>query len=269
MSSIHKLINKIYLNNIILKFPRLLQNKLKKKFNIYFIPTILNRLPNFNHPIIFNLTYQKKLLKKFHLINQQTSLMTCPYLIQILSILPFKKIINFLDIGGENIDFYLELKKKFKVRYYIFNQKEVLEKLQKIKIKNNLKDFNIIFNISDIYRNKYEFVNLGSSIQYFNNYEEIVENIIKVSKKYIFFSGIHFYNSKKKNLRKFLVVKQVNLLPTILYCYFFNRKSFLKIFLKKKYSIIFEKKNVTDNINYKNFVNLFNYSQYTDILLSK
>ena len=41
--------------------------------------------------------------------------MTCPYLIHsLLMIFEKNKTFNFLDVGGENIDFFLELKKEFK-----------------------------------------------------------------------------------------------------------------------------------------------------------
>ena len=63
---------------------------------------------------------------------------------------------SFLDFGGEKIDFYLELKKKFKnVKYYVFNQKEILKTFDDLKNEYSFKDLNIIFEISEIYKNKY------------------------------------------------------------------------------------------------------------------
>ena len=264
----YDLFNKIYYNKIVEKIPIFFIKRILKKLNIYFTFSPLNILPDLNHPILHSFQKQKKYLNNFKITNKQTSFMTCPYLIQLLSV-SFKKNenFNFLDFGGENIDFYLELKKEFEnVRYYVFNQKEVLENLNKLKDDNNLKDFNIIFDISEIYKNNYEFINFGSSIQYFNNYEKILNDIIKVSKKYIFFSGIHFYISRNDNLKKHLIVKQVNLLPKVLFCYFFNREYFLNLFSGNKYFIIFEKKNFTDNVNYKNFSRLFDSIEYKDIL---
>ena len=76
------------------------------------------------------------------------------------------KTFNFLDVGGENIDFFLELKKEFKnVKYYVFNQEKVLENLKVLKDEHNLIDFNIVHSSSEIIENNYEFINFGSCIQ--------------------------------------------------------------------------------------------------------
>tara|TARA_Y100000590_G_scaffold32810_1_gene36035 strand:- start:1404 stop:2249 length:846 start_codon:yes stop_codon:yes gene_type:complete len=249
--------------------PKFLRKKIKKKlFKYIFLPTSLNTLPELNYPIQNNYHQQKELIKIFELNNKQNSFMTCPHLIQLL-LMSFKQDeeFSFLDFGGEKIDFYLELKKKFKnVKYYVFNQKEILKTFDDLKNEYSFKDLNIIFEISEIYKNKYEFINFGGSIQYINNYNEILDNITNVSKKYIFFSATTFYNSKDKNFNKNIVVKQINLLPTMFYMYFFNREYFLQYFLKKNYCLFFEKKNLTHNINYDNFNNLIKSSQYTDIM---
>ena len=180
------------------------------------------------------------------------------------------KTFNFLDVGGENIDFFLELKKEFKnVKYYVFNQEKVLENLKVLKDEYNLIDFNIVHSSSEIIENNYEFINFGSCIQYFNNYDELLKNIIKVSKNYILVSGTHLYNSEVRELRKHIVAKQVNLFPIILFCYFLNKEFFLDFFIKSGYSVVFEKNNITENVNYRNFYNLFEDIQYTDILFKK
>ena len=202
---------------------------------------------------------------------KQSSLMTCPYLIHsLLMIFEKNKTFNFLDIGGENIDFFLELKNKFKnVKYYVFNQEKVLENLKVLKDKYDLIDFNIIYNSSDIIQRDYEFINFGSCIQYFNNYDELLKDILEVSKNYILISGTHLYDPKKESVEKHIIAKQVNLFPTILFCYFLNRKYFFDLFLKSGFSVVFEKKNITENINYRNFYNLFEDIQYTDVLFKK
>ena len=274
------LISKILNPEIIIKIPKFvkilvpkfLRKKIKKKFFKYcFLPTSLNFLPKLNYPIQNNYNHQKELIKKFEFNNKQNSSMTCPNLIQLL-LMSFKQDeeFSFLDIGGEKIDFYLELKKKFKnVKYYVFNQKGVLEVFNNLKNEYSFKDLNIIFEVSQIYKNKYEFINFGSCIQYINNYSEILNNITNVSKNYIFFSATTLYNSKDKNFNKNIVVKQINLLPTIFYMYFFDREHFSQYFLKKNYCLLFEKKNLTENINYDNFKNLLKSIQYTDIMFSK
>ena len=266
----YSLINKLYKKRIIDKLPNFLIRKIRKKFNIYFIPSEENILPEKNYPIIHSYEAQKILLNNFKLSKKQESFSTCQYLITLLSSI-FNKDSNFkfLDIGGENIDFYLELKEKFpNINYYIFNQKIILDNLKKIKEENNLKDFNIIYKVEDLLNNNYDFINCGSVIQYVKDYKSLLLNLINVSNKYIFFSATHFFDSSKKNEDN-LIVKQVNLLPKVFFLYFFNKKFFYKLLFDNKYKIVFEKKNLTDNLNYKNFDEFVENTQYTDVLFKK
>ena len=266
----YNLINKFFLSKVLKITPKRIVRKIIKKNKLYFVPTKLLELPKENHPVLHSYADQKKYLENFKVNNVQKSFMTYPYLTQLL-LTKFKKYDEFclLDIGGENIDFYLDLKKQFNnMKYYVFNQKRVLENLNKLKDEYFLQDFNIISNLDDIYNFSYEFINFGSSIHYFNNYEEVLKDITQVSKNYIFFSGIHLYKNNNSTLGNSLIVKQINLFPISLFCYFFNRDYFLKHFMNKGFVTVFEKKNITDNVNYKNFQNLFVDAMYTDLLLS-
>ena len=175
---------------------------------------------------------------------------------------------KFLDIGGENIDFYLILRKKFKnIKYYVYNLKTVLNVLEKIKKKYALNNFFIVNNFSDLDKIEIDFTNFGSSIQYINNYENFLTLAMKIS-KYIFFSGTSFFQSKNIHFTKSIVVKQVNVLPDINYLYFFNKEYFYNILLKNDYKIVFETLNKTDKINYKNFSALLKKVEYKDVLFS-
>ena len=122
--------------------------------------------------------------------------------------------------------------------------------------------------MEDIKKNEYDFINFGSTIQYVPNFENIVTEIINYAKKYIFFSRTHFYDKLTSNNEK-IVVKQVNVLPTIHYCYFFYLKSFLKIFEERDFQIIFKKKSLADGVNYNNFGDKYGSIQYIDLLLGK
>ena len=99
------------------------------------------------------------------------------------------------------------------------------------------------------------------------NYNQILLTIIKISKKHIFFSGTHFF-SKIFNKKERIIVRQVNFLPSELYCYFFNFDSFIKIFTTNKFFITIKEKNVTGNVNYNNFGSSLCNITYTDLLLS-
>ena len=247
-----------------------IQKKLRKIFKIYFVPTNLKDLPKNNYSINSNFHYQEELIKKFSKTNELTSFNTFPKMTEMLKMLFLQEDskFNFLDFGGENIDFYLHLKKKFKnVNYFIFNKRKINEDFIKLKKKYNFNNITILENLDEIYNNKYEFINFGSVIQYVENYEEVLLKIINVSKKYIFFSATHF-SSEIINQRNSVIVRQVNLLPNQFYCYFFNFDNFAKIFLSKKFSIVFKEKNKLDNVNYNNFESSFGNIIYTDLLLS-
>ena len=98
-------------------FPKFIKQKLTKMFfPYYFIYTDHNKLPIVNYKNIYNYDYQLMLIKKFDLVKKQTSYMTCPYLIQLLlEKFKFDEKLRFLDFGGANIDFFLELQKKQRV----------------------------------------------------------------------------------------------------------------------------------------------------------
>ena len=92
--------------------------------------------------------------------------------------------------------------------------------------------------------------------------------INKIS-RYIFFSGTHLYDSNNENYKKFIVVKQVNVLPQVNYNFFFNRKSFFEIFEKNDFDLIFETTNLTDRVNYENFDSYIDNIHYSDFLFLK
>ena len=254
-------------------FPKFLRRKINKKFfPYYFLSTDLKSLPNLNYDEneISNLEYQKKLLREFNDTEKLNSFMTCPHLTQLLSIkFNCNDNFSFLDIGGESIDFYLDLKKKFKnVEYFIFNKDPVNKIFDVLKQEFNLIDITIINSIEETFNKKFDFVNFGSCIQYINNYENILNEITN-NNNCIFFSGTTLYNSKKDVLQKNLVVKQVNTSTRSNYLFFFNKRYFYEIFIKKNFELTFEEKNLTDNINYNNFGKYLKKIQYTDFLFTK
>ena len=271
-----KLLNKILASNIAQKLPKMILRKIFKKFKIYFVPTKLTNIPNNNYKIGSNFKFQEQLIKQFndHEPNKLISFNTCPHIYQIIKLLfkdPDLKF-NFLDFGGENIDLYLYLKKNFKnINYFIFNQEHINISYIELQSKYKLKDFTVLNNIDEITNYEYDFVNFGGVLQYINDYDLIIKKIIKISKKYIFFSAIHFYEKKFSSLEK-IVVKETNLLhimPINIYCYFFNFDIFVKSFLENNFSITFKENNVYGDVNYKNFDNSFNKTNYTDLLLTK
>ena len=270
-------LNNLY--NIRLKIPRLIKFLIpkfikrrinKKFFPYYFLITNYEKLPHFNYVNKNNLDKQKILIEKFDKNQKQNSFMTCPYLHQLLLMkYNINENFSFLDIGGENIDFFLQLKKNFKnVKYYIYNLEKINDDFIKLKLYFKFQNLNVISKIDEIFNNKFDFVNFGSCIQYFDNYETILKNITENSNQ-IFFSGTTLFENDKENYQKHVIVRQVNIFPEINYCYFFNKRFFYNFFFKKNFNLVFESKNITDNVNFKNFDSLFKKIEYKDFFFKK
>jgi hypothetical protein len=270
-------LNKLY--NLKLKFsklikfliPKFIKRKINKKFfPYYFLITDYQKLPQFNYANNNNLDKQKILIEDFEKNQQQNSFMTCPYLHQLLLMkYNANENFSFLDMGGENIDFFLKLNKNFKnVNYYVYNLEKINNDFIKLKLDFKYQNLNIISKIDEIFNSKFDFVNFGSCIQYFNNYETILKNITENSNQF-FFSGTILFESDKEKYQKHIIVKQVNISPEINYCYFFNKHFFYNFFFKKNFNLVFECKNITDNVNFKNFVSLFKNIEYKDFFFQK
>ena len=251
--------------------PKFIKRKINKKFfSHYFLITDYQKLPYLNYINNNNLDKQKILIEKFDINQQQNSFMTCPYLHQLLLMkYNANEDFSFLDMGGEYIDFFLQLKKNFKnVKYYVYNLDKINNDFIKLKLDFKYQNLNIISKIDEIFRNKFDFVNFGSCIQYFDNYEVILKNITENTNQ-IFFSGTTLFESDNENYQKHIIVRQVNTFPEINYCYFFNKQFFYNFFYKKDFNLVFESKNITDNINFKNFGSLFKKIEYKDFFFKK
>lgn len=251
--------------------PKYIKKKINKKFfNFYFIPTNYSKLLNNNYINNNNYDYQKKLIDDYNHNLQQNSFMTCPHLIELL-LMKFKNDdeIMFLDMGADNIDFFLELNSKFKnVKYFFYNLKSVNSIFEKLKNENCYKNMFIINSIDDVSNLKFDFINFGSSIEYFENYEVVLNKVSKIGKN-IFFSGTTLFETKNLKYNKHIIVKQINVYPDINYLYFFNKQFFYSIFLKENFKLLFERKNLTDKVNYRNFHKIFENTNYMDFLFSK
>jgi len=251
--------------------PKFIKKKINKKFfNFYFIPTNYSKLLNDNYINNNNYDYQKKLIDDYKQNFQQNSFMTCPHLIELL-LMKFNSDdeIIFLDMGADHIDFFLKLNSKFKnIKYYFCNLKSVNSVFEKLKHENNYKNMFIIDTIDDVSNKKFDFINFGSSIEYFENYEDVLSKALNMGKN-IFFSGTTLFDTKNEKYNKHLIVKQVNTYPDINYLYFFNKQFFYSIFLKSNFKLLFEKKNITDNVDYNNFHKIFENINYMDFLFSK
>ena len=263
--------NHKFLNNFLSKkftkfFPKTVNRKLLRRYNIFFVPTDLKTLPKNFYPISTNLKDQIKLILNYDTKKKLIKFNTKLDMDTFLKSLYKKKFFNYLDIGGDNIDLYLKLNKNLNINnYFIFNFKEVINIFKKIKLQFQIKNLHPITNIKKL--KDIDFVYFGSSIQYFKNYNIFLEKIFKKKPKYIFFSGTTFF--KDDIQKEKWTVKQTNILPHTVYLYFFNLNKFIALFKKNDYKLVFFKKNKFAKVNYKNFHPLLKEVIYLDVLFIK
>lgn len=249
--------------------PGFIRKKLLKNNKITFIPTNLKSLPKKNYPVLFSQREHEKIYQNY-LKTNKISFNTFEE-IKIILNKKYKKdeYFNFLDFGGEKIDFYLNIIKDFKnINYHIINLPKINKDLQFLKEKHNLKNLFILNNLNDLKSKKIDFVYFGSTIQYINNYEKILNDLLPLVKKHIFFSATHFFenNAKFKNI----VVKQLNYLPIEYYLYFINLDNFVENLKKYSFEIEFIQINTTYQYNTDTFQNLnLNNLKYSDVLFEK
>ncbi len=264
------ILDRFYRSDIINLIPRYFQRKLKKKFNYYFVEIEALNLPTNNHPGKINFEEQKKMVED-SIHKNYIPWTTSPYLVQLLKLIFIdqSREYNFLDFGGFNIDHYLYLKKNFEnIKYFYFDKKENNEVISKIKEECLLKDITVLNNLDEIKKKNYNFINFGSSIQYVDDYKFILNNLLETNPEYIFFSAQTFYYKKINKVEK-ITVKQVNILPQINYCYFFEYERFLNIFKLKKFELVFKVLNFTDKVNYDNFNKEYGKIEYCDLLIKR
>lgn len=233
--------------------------KLSRFYKIYFVPTIKKRLPKNNHP-----TGDLKKDFEIQLSNYETKNFSANFDLYKILKKYFKKNskIRLLDYGGENLDLYLFLKGKFSnIKIFIINQPKVNKILKKIILKKKIENLTVVNNVRQLNVKSLNFINFGSSLQYIDDYENILLHLFKGFKGFFYLkaSSFFFKISSKKNI----VAKQVNLLPTILYCYIFNFKYIKSLFYNNKFFILLKKNNSFKKVNFKNFnMNI----KYLDIL---
>lgn len=217
--------------------------------NIYFVPSSKNILPKKNYPLKNVKNFFREQLFNF----ENKKLKFNKNLFRILSIY-FKKnsVINLLDYGGENLDLYKYLIKNFpKIEISVLNQPRLNNELRKIIKKKKIGKIKVFSNINQIKAKKFNFIYFGSSIQYLRNHENVLDKLFKNTSKFLYITATSFFY--EKNFKKKLVVKQVNLLPTILYCYIFNFHYFKKMMNRGKLKILFKSKNEFKKISFNNF----------------
>ena len=246
-----------------------IKKKLLKNNGITFIPTNKKKLPKKNHPVSISKQYQEKIIKLYNENNKLSfnTFQDLKYLLK--NKFDSNAKFNLLDIGGEKLDFYLDISKEFKnINYFLINLPEVNQIITSIKNEYKYDNLKVLNNLDEIKGYNYDFVYIGSTLQYLDNYENFIKEILPITKKYVFLSATWFFlnNSPLKKI----VVKQLNYLPKEYYLYFFNLSFIQKIFEKQKFKIEHNEINNSYSCSFKNFekLNVKNI-RYTNILFTK
>ena len=254
----YTLLNKFLNSSIFDKLPRYLGRRIFKIFKIFFVETKLKNLPENNHPTKIDVSEQTKILENLN-DNFYKPFNTCSYLLEIFAIYQScgnNRKLRIIDFGANNIDNYIYLTRYLKNFEYIYHDlhhynvaiKDLIEK-------NKLKNIKVLDKLENIDQ-EIDFVLFGSSIHYINNYKEILNKIFSIKNKYIIFSHTPFYISDKSD--NDIVMKQVNIHPTINYAYLIEYNNFLNLMKKNNYKLLSQNKN--NFIKFLNFKNFKNYS---------
>lgn len=248
-------------------------NFFKKK---YFDFSNLDKLPKNNYhfekkTFLFGLNKSLKEFKKKKIFYKRN--LSYPNIATFLNYI--KKDIDFFDFGANDLDnfFYLSknLKKNFKYFYYDqVNKSKIVNKFIKLNnlnniivLKENLKDLKKLSN-----KNSSIFF-LGSMIQYLKNHENFLKKIFKLRPDTIMICGNIFYINKHE-LKKKIVIKQLNMKPQIFYQYFYNLNMFIEFFRKNNYFLSKKEKNTSDqNLNLSNLNPFFDKIDRYNLIFKK
>ncbi len=219
-----------------------------RKFNSY--KKALNFSENIGEYFDFRLTKfegpdQVKLIDRFYLASFLPTL------------LKSKKPV-VVDIGGGANPVYSYIKKATNIatKCFVLDTNKLVKILKKKIPKKFKSDVKYIFSLNEINFKNVEIVYFNSSIQYLENYEKIIKNVIKFKPKYILITYTPF-NNKKKNYYSIQYGVPGSVHPII----FFSPKKLITLMRKMKYRDTFRNSYNTTK-NSKEFY-------YGDILFEK
>ncbi len=258
---LNKFLNSKYFD----KLPKLLARKLFKIFKIFFVETNLERLPANNHPTKID-ENQYEIIKNIS-DDFYKPFNTCSYLLELFVLYEsLNKKIKLLDFGANNLDNYTYLKRYLKNFEYLYHDlPSYNEYVSNFIKKNELKNIRVTNDLA--FESDLDFVFFGSSIHYINNYKETIKKIDKLKSKYLIFSHTPFYKSDKDD--RDIVMKQVNIHPTINYAYLIEYNNFIKFMRENNYTLISQNKNnLIKFLNFKNFKN-FSFINFLDLLFKR
>lgn len=255
MFSITNIIN----SRLFYLLPKFICDKILSRI-IYFEKTNKKKLPDNNYQLSINDSNFKEKIKYYNKININKLHYTIPHLPTILKILFKDKKINLLDYGAGDIKNFFYLNNNLEKLNYFYKDQNQIENLIKKEI--FLKKFANFKIFKRENKNQINIIHFGSSFQYIENIQTILNDINVNKIKYIIISGIIIF--KKGNSKRFVCL-QKNIPNKIMYLYFYNKKFLLNFFKKRNFKLISIVRNSTDTyMNWNNFQH--NHYEYCDII---
>ena len=260
-----KIVNSLFKSKLLNFIPKRVIKHLIKKNKIFFIQTYLKSLPSNNYP--FRLSLDDLSKKKNVYLNNKFKVPTneLPYLGLVLKLIfNEREKFRFLDFGAQYIDNYFFLKNKNQnIEYFYHDLIENNKVVEEFINLNDLENIKVIHRSEDINKKEFDFIYFGSVIQYVNEFEKLLQEILKKNPKYIYFSGLNIY---QKNKQDFVICKQFNVFPQVNYCYFFKFDYLINLICSKNYDLLYCCENPNSKINYSHINSHLNENcQYLDL----
>ena len=261
----YKILNLFFLTKTFDNLNSFFARKIFKILKIFFVETKLNSLPDENHKL--NKINIDQEIEIFHEVKNKNYIPWTAQdnLLDLIQDLNLKEN-KLLDVGAGSLSLLAFLEKKFtKLEYLYFDQPLFSSVNEKIKLKLNLSNLKILKNLDNL-DDDIELTYFGSSLQYFNNYKNILSKIFNKSKFILISLTPFFENSDKNNL----IVKQINMHPTIYYHYIFNIEKFINFMQENNYVLVKKNKNSKIKfINFKNFKKEYKHLFMYDLMFRK
>ena len=259
-------LNMFYKSIFFKKINPFVAKKLFKIFKIFFVKTSFIDLPQKNYKLNEDKIYEEFQNARIYENNDKKPYITYTHLLDLISVMKKEDSFNFFDYGAGNLNLFFYLRKNIKkLNYFFFDQVELLNLLKDFNATHNLNKLNIC---NKIYNEKIDLVYFGSSLQYLNNYKDEISKF-KDSAEYLLISQTPFF--KDDNIEKeHVVLKQVNMYPSINFLYSFNYNYFIKFMEQNNFKLVDKSFNrVTKFLNFKNFKNEYKDLDMYDLFFKK
>ncbi len=261
----YKILNLFFLTKTFDNLNSFFARKIFKILKIFFVETKMSSLPDENHKL--NKIDINEEIEIFNKVKNEnyipwTAQDDLSELIQNLNLKENK----LLDVGAGSLSLFAFLEKKIKkLEYLYFDQPLFSSTNEKIKLKFNLSNLKILKTLDNLDED-IELTYFGSSLQYFNDYKDILFKVFNKSKFILISLTPFFENSDKNNL----IVKQINMHPTIYYHYIFNIEKFINFMKENNYILVKKNKNSKIKfINFKNFKKEYKHLFMYDLMFKK